>query len=61
MRTINYTEAPNGARYLSPEGKQMDIVEEISKENFKEKISGNFYIWIRAQFACVPRKWCNSH
>lgn len=37
MRTINYTEAPNGARYLSPEGKQMDIVEEISKENFKEK------------------------
>lgn len=37
MRTINYTEVPNGARYLSPEGKQMDIVEEISKENFKEK------------------------
>ena len=37
MRTINYTEAPNGARYLSPEGKQMDIVEEISKEHFKAK------------------------
>lgn len=35
MRTINYTEVPNGARYLSPEGKQMDIVEEISKEILK--------------------------
>ena len=37
MKTIIYTEAENGARYLSTEGKQMDIIEEISKEEFKKK------------------------
>ena len=37
MRTITYTEAPNGARYLASEGKQMDIIEPISKEEFEEK------------------------
>lgn len=61
MRTINYTEAPNGARYLSPEGKQMVIIEEINKAEFKEEISGNFYIWIRPQFACISRKRCDPH
>lgn len=37
MRTITYTEAPNGARYLASEGKQMDIIEPIRKEEFEEK------------------------
>ena len=37
MRTITYAEAPNGARYRAPEGKQMDILEEITREEFKQK------------------------
>ena len=37
MKTITYTEALNGARYLSSEGKQMDILEEITMAEFKQK------------------------
>ena len=37
MKTIIYTEAENGARYLSTEGKQMDIIEEITKAEFEKK------------------------
>lgn len=37
MKTITYTESENGARYLSTEGKQMDIIEEISKAEFEKK------------------------
>ena len=37
MKTIMYIEAENGARYLSTEGKQMDIIEEISKAEFEKK------------------------
>lgn len=37
MKTITYTEAPNGARYLASEGKQMDVLEEITKAEFKQK------------------------
>ena len=37
MQTVTYTEMPNGARYLSNEGKQMDIIEGITKAEFKQK------------------------
>lgn len=38
MRTITYTESPNGVQYLASEGKQMDIIEPISSENVINKI-----------------------
>ena len=37
MKIVTYTEWKNGVRCLSNEGKQMDILEEISKAEFKER------------------------
>lgn len=37
MQTVTYKEMPNGARYLTSKGKQMDIIETLTKEEFKEK------------------------
>ncbi len=37
MKTVTYKEYPNGSRFLSVEGKQMDILEEISREEFERK------------------------
>ena len=37
MKTVFFKEAPNGARYLASEGKQMDILQEISKEDFEKE------------------------
>ena len=37
MQTVTYTEMPNGARYLSTEGKQMDIINVLTQKEFKEK------------------------
>ena len=33
MQTVTYKEMPNGARYLSTEGKQMDIIETLTNES----------------------------
>ena len=32
MQTVTYTEMPNGARYLSTEGKQMDIMNVLTQK-----------------------------
>lgn len=37
MQTVTCTEMPNGARYLSTEGKQMDIINVLTQKEFKEK------------------------
>lgn len=37
MQTVTYKEMPNGARYLSTEGKQMDIMNVLTQKEFKEK------------------------
>ena len=37
MKTVTYTESPNGARYLTSKGKQMDIIETLTKEEFEER------------------------
>ena len=37
MKTIKYVEKENGARYIAETGKEMEIIEEISKEEFHEK------------------------
>lgn len=37
MQTVTYTEMPNGARYLSTEGKQMNIMNVLTQKEFKKK------------------------
>ena len=37
MQTVTYKEMPNGARYLSTEGKQMNIMNVLTQKEFKEK------------------------
>ena len=37
MQTVTYIEMSNGARYLSTEGKQMDIMNTLTQTEFKEK------------------------
>lgn len=45
MKTVTYTEMPNGARYLSTEGKQMDIMNVLTQKEFKEKFPEVSHIW----------------
>ena len=37
MKTIKYVEKENGTRYVAAEGKEMEVIEEISKLDFEEK------------------------
>ena len=37
MKAVKYGEWENGARYLACSGKQMDIIEELTKSEFESK------------------------
>lgn len=50
MKTVTYIEAPNGARYLSNEGKQMDILEEITMADFERKFQEISTYWLEQKF-----------
>ena len=39
MQTVTYKEMPNGARYLSTAGKQMDIMNILTQKEFNDKFS----------------------
>ena len=65
MKTIIYTEAENGARYLSTEGKQMDVIEEITKAEFEEKfpevstygLEQNSPMYLENGIICIDTEW----
>ena len=65
MKTIIYTEAENGARYLSEEGKQMDVIEEITKAEFKKKfpevstygLEQNSPVYLENGIICIDKEW----
>ena len=65
MKTIIYTEAENGARYLSTEGKQMDVIEEITKAEFEEKFPEvstyglDIYmpVFLENGIVCIEKEW----
>ena len=65
MKTIIYKEAENGARYLSTEGKQMDVIEEITKEEFKKKfpevstygLEQNCPVYLENGIICIDAEW----
>ena len=69
MKTITYTEAPNGARYLSNEGKQMDILEEITKAEFKQKfpeistygLDHNSPVFLENGAILIDTEWNGEH
>lgn len=65
MKTIIYTEAENGARYLSTEGKQMDVIEEITKAEFKKRFPDvstyglDMYmpVFLENGIICIDKEW----
>ena len=40
MKTVTYKEMPNGARYLTSKGKQMDIIETLTNKAVMEALDG---------------------
>lgn len=65
MKTITYTEAENGARYISTEGKQMDVLQEISKSEFENKfpdistygLEQNSPVYLENGIICIDTEW----
>lgn len=53
MQTVTYKEMPNGARYLSTEGKQMDIMNVLTQKEFKEKLKRNSLKSPHMELKCI--------
>lgn len=65
MKTITYTELPNGMCCLSTQGKQMEIITEISQTEFEKKFPNiSTYgleqyspIYLENGKICIDKEW----